>query len=325
MTIFLMPMEPLEQRYSIQWLKYFQDVFEFNNIPNKIILGESFDCNLQGKFFLDPIGTNIWKLTQLTNLLKQFDTIKSSDTIFFTDLWNPGLEVLPYIKALLKKDIKISGYLHAGTYDPWDLTAQTGMTSWAKGLEESWFQVCDKIFVATQFHKDLLISNRTVPEDKVKVVGFPIDVQGLTLQYGNIPKEPYIVFTGRKSIEKGYQKVLKLRENNNIIVSLDKQRTKNEYYDLLSKASGIIAPSEQETFGIGVVEGMCCGCIPIVPDKLSFKETVPYLHRYINEDKIQDYINIAINATNNDRHYVQKFVKKYQYQNVINKIIQELL
>jgi glycosyltransferase involved in cell wall biosynthesis len=325
MTIFLMPMEPLEQRYSSQWLQYFQNVFTSSNIPYEIILGKTSNYNLQSKFFLDPIGTNIWKLTQLVNLLENFDKVKSGDTIFFTDLWNPGLEVLPYIKALINKDIKISGYLHAGTYDPWDLTTQTGMASWAKGLEESWFQVCDKIFVATQFHKDLLMSTRTIPNDNVKVVGFPMDIQHLTSEYGNNTKEPYLVFTGRKSIEKGYQKVLKLQANNNIIVSLDKYRTKDEYYNLLSKASGVIAPSEQETFGIGVVEGMCCGCIPIVPDRLSFKETVPYLYRYINENKIQDYINTAINATENDRRYIQNFVKKYQYQTVINNIIQELL
>jgi len=325
MTIFLMPMEPLEQRYSSQWLQYFQSVFTSLNVPYEVILGKTSNYNLQGKFFLDPIGTNIWKLTQLVNLLENFDKVKSGDTIFFTDLWNPGLEVLPYIKALIDKDIKISGYLHAGTYDPWDLTAQTGMASWAKGLEESWFQVCDKIFVATQFHKDLLTSTRIVPKSIVKVVGFPMDIQSLTSKYGNTTKEPYLVFTGRKSIEKGYQKVLKLQMSNNIIISLDKYRTKDEYYQLLSKASGIIAPSEQETFGIGVVEGMCCGCIPIVPNKLSFKETVPYQYRYLNENQIQDYIDTAINANNINRRYIQNFVKKYQYQNVINKIIQELL
>lgn len=325
MTIFLMPMEPIEQRYSVQWLRYFQTIFASEQIPYEVIFGKASNCDLQGKFFLDPIGTNVWKLTQLANLLENFDKIQSGDIVFFTDLWNPGLEVLPYIKALLKKDITISGYLHAGTYDPWDLTAQTGMASWAKGLEESWFQVCNKIFVATQFHKDLLTSARIVPKNIVKVVGFPIDIRGLTTKYGNITKEPYLVFTGRKSVEKGYQKVLKLQANNNIVISLDKHRTKKEYYDLLSNAAGVIAPSEQETFGIGVVEGMCCGCIPIVPDRLSFQETVPDQYRYPKDNEIQIYINKAVCATDDQRRDVQTFVTKYQYQNVIKNIIQELL
>lgn len=317
-------MEPIEQRYSIQWLQYFEEVFKENNIDYCIVRGESVQSNLSGKFFLDPVATNIWKLTQLSNLLKQYSQIQSNDIVFFMDLWNPGLEVLPYIKALLQKNIRIMGYLHAGSYDSWDLTNQTGMTVWAKGLEESWLSCCEKIFVATEFHKSLVTQQRIVDKTNIKVVGFPLDIQGLTSTYSNYAKENIIVFTGRKSVEKGYQKVLKLTEQNNIIVTLDKERTKEQYYALLSKAKVVLAPSEQETFGIGVVEGMALGCIPVVPDKLSFQETVPSKWRYNPvQDNIQEYINNAMVSSVQDQIDVQEYVKQFQYQTVINNICKE--
>lgn len=324
MTVWLMPMEPIEQRYSIQWLQYFSEVFKANNIDYRIVFGDCIKSNLVSKFFLDPVNTNIWKLTQLSNLLKRYDQIQDNDIIFFTDLWNPGLEVLPYVKALLNKSIRIMGYLHAGSYDNWDLTNQSGMTSWAKGLEESWLSCCEKIFVATNFHKELVASQRLVPRTSIKVVGFPLDINSLSSKYSNYTKENYIVFTGRKSVEKGYQKVLKLKEKNNIIVTLDQERTKEQYYELLGKSKVVIAPSEQETFGIGVVEGMALGCIPVVPDKLAFQETVPSNWRYDPlQDNIQEYINKAVVSSMQDKIEVQNYVKCYQYQNVINNICKE--
>jgi glycosyltransferase involved in cell wall biosynthesis len=320
-----MPMEPIEQRYSKQWLKYFELVFKENTINYNVISGESIQSNLSSKFFLDPVNTNIWKLTQLSNLLKNYNNIQNNDIVFFMDLWNPGLEVLPYTKALLNKNIRIMGYLHAGSYDSWDLTNQTGMTVWAKGLEESWLSCCEKIFVATQFHKDLVTQQRLVPKVSVKVVGFPLDINSLVSKYANCTKENFVVFTGRKSVEKGYQKVLKLKkQNNNIVITLDQERTKEQYYNLLGKAKVVLAPSEQETFGIGVVEGMACGCIPVVPDKLSFKETVPSKWRYDPiKENIQDYINKAMISTRDDRINIQKYVERFQYQTVINNICME--
>ncbi len=319
-------MEPLEQRYSNEWLQYFQEVFTNNNITFNVIFGESVQSNLRGKFFLDPVNTNIWKLTQLSNLLKRFNEIQNEDIVFFTDLWNPGLEVLPYINALINKDVRIMGYLHAGSYDTWDLTNQTGMTYWAKNLEEAWFSVCDKIFVATNFHKRLVTQQRIMDKNQVKVVGFPLDIDRLTRLYSSYNKENVIVFTGRKSIEKGYQKVLSLQATNKIIVTLDEYRTKSEYYNLLGRSKVIIAPSEQETFGIGVVEAMACGCIPIVPNKLSFVETVPDKWRYdplLDNNGIQEYINRAMTSTKVDQEVVKNHVRQYQYQTVINNIYNE--
>jgi len=327
MKVYLLMLEPIEERYSIQWLAWFQEVFKDKNIPFEIILGDHVNSKLSGKYFLDPVNTNIWKLTQLTNLLKQIDDIQDDDVIFFADLWNPGLEVLPYIRNLTGKHFKIAGYLHAGTYDPWDLTTQTGMTSWAAPLEESWFKSSDIIFVATDFHKKLILKSRAVDPDKIQVVGFPLDIQNLRLRYpGTINKDSeYVVFTGRKTVEKGYPIIQELiQAGYPVINSLDASRSKEDYYNLLLGSSGVISPCLQETFGIGVVEGMALGCVPIVPDRLSYQETVPKEYRYSNESEIGTRIQECFKTSKEDRRAIQEYVCRHQYQEVIGKIIKIL-
>lgn len=323
MKVFSLMLEPIEERYSIQWLKWFQEVFTEKGIPFEVISGEQITSKLSGKYFLDPVNTNIWKLTQLTELLKKINTIQDDDIIFFADLWNPGLEVLPYIRDLTGKHFKIAGYLHAGTYDPWDLTAQTGMASWAKSLEESWFVATDIIFVATQFHKELILNNRRVDPDKIQVIGFPLDIQDLQTRYiQQSDKSKYVVFTGRKTIEKGYPLIQELIHSGYpVINSLDASRSKEDYYKLLLGASGVISPCLQETFGIGVVEGMSLGCVPIVPDRLSYQETVPKKYRYSDDSEIPGKIRDCFETSEIDRRAIQTYVSRYQYQDVIGKII----
>ncbi|MFO7839714.1 MAG: DUF3524 domain-containing protein, partial [Desulfosalsimonadaceae bacterium] len=50
---------------------------------------------------------------------------------------------------------------------------------------------------------------------------------------------------------------------------------KNEYFQWLQKADVVISTSIQENFGISVVEAMRFGCLPLLPDRLSYPEILP--------------------------------------------------
>jgi glycosyltransferase involved in cell wall biosynthesis len=50
------------------------------------------------------------------------------------------------------------------------------------------------------------------------------------------------------------------------------------YRDLLHQADIIVSTAVQEFFGIGVVEAMYCGCVPILPNRLSYPEILPPEH-----------------------------------------------
>ena len=241
---------------------------------------------------------------------------EKDDVIFIPDFWFPSVEVLSYIKHLADKKFKIVGIAHAGTYDCHDLTHQVGMQYFGKSLEEAWFSIFDKIFVATEFHKQMILNNRLVDKEKIKVTGLPVDVKGLAKYKSN--QRGGTAFTGRKSVEKGYEEIRYLeREGMHINILLDFELSKKEYYKVLGHSSKVIAPSKQETFGYGIVEAMAMDVVPIVPDSLSFMEYVPKKYRYKNINEMNDMIYTIYTKQPN----LSQYVKKFQYQKVIKDMI----
>ncbi|MBC8200823.1 MAG: DUF3524 domain-containing protein [Planctomycetes bacterium] len=51
--------------------------------------------------------------------------------------------------------------------------------------------------------------------------------------------------------------------------------SKGEYWEWLSKADWVLSTAEHEFFGIAVVEALFAGCLPWLPEKLSYPELLP--------------------------------------------------
>jgi glycosyltransferase involved in cell wall biosynthesis len=51
--------------------------------------------------------------------------------------------------------------------------------------------------------------------------------------------------------------------------------SKGEYWKWLRKADWVLSTAEHEFFGIAVVEALFAGCLPWLPDKLSYRELLP--------------------------------------------------
>jgi glycosyltransferase involved in cell wall biosynthesis len=284
-TVWNIIIEPLEERYSVQWNEWFKACFEANHIKYLPIEGEQVHRNIQHGSFLDVIDTNRYKTKQqerMINLLSTYDDTERW-VFFFHDLWHPALTLLAYIRdGMGWKNIKIVGCLHAGSYDEHDFLNKQGMTPWAKHIEEGWFaHLVDQIYVATGFHKELLIQTRNVDWWKIKRTGFPIYPVDLPYYdecfHKNIKKEKIVVFPHRLDDEKNPQLFDILRRavrrtSWKFVRSKDVCKTKNEYYELLSRAKIAVSFSAQETWGIAMQEATFLGCIPIVPDRLSYPE-----------------------------------------------------
>ncbi len=292
----VVPIEPLEERYSKQWYDWTRSYLEAHEVDYVFINPESYKKIENGKF-LDVIGTNIYKNKQLEIILGLFrdGLVQNGDVFWFHDLWFPGLEMLFYLRDALKIDFKIYGCLHAGTYDSHDYLSQCGMGKWGEDLENAWLAGVDGVFVATQYHAKLLSTNRKIEPEKLYVTGFPFyprefmqdrlpEVDSTELP-NRIGKEGLvsIVFPHRLDAEKNPQMFDELAEVLISDRSLKKYQfefiktkevcnSKDAYYDLLSVSDIAVSFADQETWGIAMQEATVLGCIPVVPARLSYME-----------------------------------------------------
>jgi len=70
-------------------------------------------------------------------------------------------------------------------------------------------------------------------------------------------------------------------------------RDRQEYYTLLSQGTIAVSTAIHEFFGLAMLEAVRCGCIPLVPDRLSYKELFPTSYRY-RADRFADKLATLI-------------------------------
>jgi len=304
MRIIDVPIESFPDRYSNDWRHWFEDSYKENNISFLRIDPVSLVSTITEGSFLDVCGTNYYKAQQLSVICNMFylKQINDDDVFFFHDLWFPGLEMLAYIRNARNMHFKIMGCLHAGTYDPWDFLTQKGMDRWGADLENSWFKFIDKIFVATNFHRNLIVENRKIDSNKIIVTGFPIKV----INIKPVKKEKIIIFPHRLDKEKHPAIFFNLSKEFSqkypdwkFIKTKDVCKTKAEYYDLLNQSTIAVSFADQETWGIAMQEAMFLGCMPLVPDRLSYHELYHDCFRYQSYSDAYIKLEQLMNATSN--------------------------
>ena len=55
--------------------------------------------------------------------------------------------------------------------------------------------------------------------------------------------------------------------------------SKREYWEWLHKADWVLSTADHEFFGIAVVEALFAGCLPWLPERLSYRELLPAVGR----------------------------------------------
>lgn len=159
--LYILPLEPLEERYTIQWYRWFiAELLTRYGLHWKYIEGRKLTESVEVGLVLDAVGTNYWKFTQMQAVCEAFRTgaVHDGDVFFTFDLWHPGLEAIPYMAQLMGIKVKVCGFLHAGSYSTLDFAQP--MANWAKHFEAGWYAMCDKIFVGSYYHAHKFFSNR---------------------------------------------------------------------------------------------------------------------------------------------------------------------
>ena len=129
-TLYIVPIEPIDQRYTKQW---------YENIPRLIgsrialkgtdpwqvvtIDGKQPSMGTTSGAFLDFGVTNIYKASQVERIASLFShgEVKAGDKFLVTDAWNFTVTAIRYMSDLLDIPVEIHGIWHAGAYDPTDI------------------------------------------------------------------------------------------------------------------------------------------------------------------------------------------------------------
>lgn len=332
--LFIVTLEPIEKRYTKQWLTYWHKEFSkyFKYVEN--INGTILDDKIKKGRFLDINQTNIWKAEQTIKIAKKFQNgqIKDGDVFIFMDGWDFAITALRYMSQLNKVNIKIYAYWHAGTWDEYDFITQAGLRQWARFNEAGWFNACDGHFVATKFHKKLIKDyfGKAINPKKIYVVGFPMDWDKeiySRIRKTKINKDDIVVFPHRIDIEKCPEvfdivkdEITSFKPNAQFIKTMEVTKDKKDYYQLLQKSKVVFSASKQETFGIGTVEAMCLRCIPIVPDRLSYVELYDREFRYKTDNEMIIKVNNFLQGYYNSRiqRLLNKNIQKIKWESLIS-------
>ena len=329
MTIYIVDLEAVDTRYTKEWKEHLPK--QIKRATNQAVVtisgGDTPQATTPGAF-LNFGGTNVYKSAQMEKIGKMFcdGKIKNGDYFLYTDAWNPTVLQLKYMAELLKVKIKIGGMWHAGSYDPQDFLGRLiGDADWVRNTERAMFDVFDHNFFATEFHIDMFtevfkdtgkyLGLNPGPKQKISRVGRPMEyMEGSLSLYENMPKRNLILFPHRMAPEKQpaiFQDLKKAMPQYEFVVCQEKQLSKNEYHNLLGSAKLIFSANLQETLGISWYEGVLLNVIPMIPNRLSYKEMALSEFAYPSEwtQDMESYRANKQNIMKKIDDYMENYVK----------------
>lgn len=300
--VIYVPLEHIEGRYTVHMDKDIQGYLEGNNIEYLKVMPIDEQPSLPEGCFLNAAFTTKFKSLQMACIAQMFQdgTIEDGDTIFFSDIWFPGIESIAYMKYFHKKDVKITGIIHAGSFTDTDFVRD--MERWAKNFEDIVFDIADEIYCASNFIRNDIIKKRFVDPNKLVVTGLPVDFIGLE-NHLNKQKENIVVFAGRLCDEKQpwlFDELEKQITERGIeaqfIKTFEHNLSKDKYYDLLGRAKCFVSYALQENFGFATAEAAYLGCKMVLPNRLVYPELYPEDCLYDRFDSSVDMVEKALTS-----------------------------
>ena len=136
MKIFYMGLEPYEGRYTLQLTDWTERAFKKRDINYVIVPGTTIDDSkaiVTGQV-LDAHGRSYFGMSQIMNLVKMMKAgeVTSDDIVFFEDMFQPGMESLPYIMNQSPAEYRPKVWIRclAQSIDPDDFIHVWGMNKW---------------------------------------------------------------------------------------------------------------------------------------------------------------------------------------------------
>ena len=315
--LYYMGLEPYKARYTLQLQEWSRAVFERRGINYVIVPGETLsnDQAIVTGQVLDAHGRSYFGMSQMMNLVKMMKAgeVSSEDVIFFEDMFQPGIESLPYILDQVDYSHRPSVYVRclAQTIDPDDFVHVWGMQHWMADYEK----------MVNGFVTGVLATNEEMVAH-MKIAGWTAPIYNISgLSFGKkevqsrVPsinafgdRKHRVVFSARWDQEKQpdfYMDVIeewnkrhpskyvefcicsgaKLRSNNESYMKRTKELVdkgmltiyedleKNDYYDIVNNSRVVFNCALQDWVSNTVSEADALGCNVLYPAYRSFPET----------------------------------------------------
>jgi len=341
--LYLIPIEPLEERYTEQWYRWFPEYCRDYDIDYSIIDGITLVDEVQVGTFLDINSTVYYKSEQLKRIAELFHRkkIKKGDIFFVYDIEFWGIEVIKYLSELNGIPVKLYGFLHAASYTKGDFMEPCA--PYGKHFENGWLKVFDKVFVGSEYHKNQILKFRECEPDKIVVTGNPYKISEVQSRI-NVPdkenrvimtnrpdfeKRPdltldvfydlkalhpdweFMVTTGRKKWGTGWIRDEALSLADHGVLTIQEGISKDEYFKFLAGSKVMTGNSMEENFGYCILESLVFNTIPIIENKFSHPELVDF-DKNLLFDGIPDQMDKIERMMNISEYNVQEYAEKYE-------------
>jgi len=315
--LYYMGLEPYKARYTLQLTDWNTRVFERRGINYEIVPGETLsnDQAIVTGQVLDAHGRTYFGMSQLMNLVKMMKAgeVTNEDVIYFEDMFQPGMESLPYIIDQVPANLRPRIFVRclAQSIDPDDFVHVWGMSRWM-GLYEK---------MVDSFVTGVLATNEEMAMH-MKIAGWtaPIyNISGLAFGKAEVQSRvdairPFadrrrrVVFSARWDQEKQpdfYMDVIeawfrrhvgsnvefavcsgaKLKSNNDSymqrtrdmqargLLTVNEDLNKNDYYNIVNDSRVVFNCALQDWVSNTVSEADALGCNVLYPAYRSFPET----------------------------------------------------
>ena len=139
--LFYMGLESYEARYTLQLTEWNRRVFDRRGLDVVYVPGNTIDDSqaISVGQVLDAHGRSYFSMSQMMNLVQLMKNgeVTHEDVVYFEDMFQPGMESLPYILDQVPNDQRPRVYVRclAQSIDPDDFVHVWGMARWM-GLYE---------------------------------------------------------------------------------------------------------------------------------------------------------------------------------------------
>lgn len=310
--LFYMGLEPYEGRYTLQLQEWSERAFKRRGIDYVVVPGNTIDDTkaISVGQVLDAHGRSYYGMSQMMNLVQMMRNgeCTGEDVVFFEDMFQPGIESLPYIMDQIPAEQRPKIWLRclAQAVDPDDFVHVWGMSRWMSLYEA----MCNEFATGILASNEEMVAHMKIANWRAPIYnisGLAFDKDEVVERVGEL--KPFskranrVVFAARWDQEKqpdffmdlaeeyvgtGVEfAVLQggpLRSNNNVyidranelarrgVLRVYENLKKNDYYNIVNDSRVLFNCALQDWTSNTVSEADALGCNVLFPAYRSFPE-----------------------------------------------------